>query len=217
MHSLLTSAFPAKYSTRSNVQYEVEAFHRVVNDTTSSFALSDEVESMLVDPAEGIWCCTNTSETDIHVINYEQYINQYRKGEASTSKRCDFVLYDAGQSHFVVAELTHCKQDSLTRPVSERTSLSKEEYTRLKFQDTIRILCAVSEINSFIKNHPIKSCVFACRLKDDQQTIDTVSHSMDGFQAVVQEVGTITHNEPLVIKEMSFRYTRCIHPDPYIF
>lgn len=215
MHSLLTSAFPKKYSTKPNASYEV--LHQVVNATTASFALSDQATGMLVDMEEGIWCCNNRAGTDIHVINYEQYIGQYRKGEVSKGKRCDFVLYDARRSHFVVVELTHCKQNSLKRPVSNSSPKTKEETAETKYRDTIQTLCGISEIRSFIEQYPVKSCVFACRLKDDQDTQDTVSRAMDGFQAAVQEVGTITRTKPLVIENMGFRYIRCIYPEPYVF
>lgn len=117
MHSLLVSAFPEKNSTRPNASYQVK--HQVVNAATASFALSDQTPEMLVNQEEGIWCCNNRTGTDIHVINYEQYINQYTRGKASKGKRCDFVLYDAHRSHFVVAELTHCLKNSLNKGVHD--------------------------------------------------------------------------------------------------
>lgn len=213
MHNLLTSAFPAQYSTKPKGQYQVE--HRIVSASTVLFALSDHSDEMLVDRDEGIWCCQNSTGTDIHVINYEKYINQYRRGSISNSKRCDFVLYDASRSHFVVAELTHCKQDSLNRKVKDDTSLSKEEYAQLKYQDSIQTLCAVPAIRSFIEQYPHKSCVFACRLKEDQPQNDA-SRAMMDFQAAVEVVGTITHDVPLEINDMAFTYTRCIYPDSYL-
>lgn len=191
--------------------------HQVVNAATASFALSDQTPEMLVNQEEGIWYCNNRTGTDIHVINYEQYINQYTRGKASKGKRCDFVLYDARRSHFVVAELTHCLKNSLNKGVHDDSSKTKEETAETKYRDTIQTLCKVSEIRSFIEQYPVKSCVFACRLKDDQNTQDTVSRAMDGFQAAVQEVGTITRTEPLVIEDMGFRYIQCIYPEPYIF
>ncbi len=212
MHNLFETLFPKQMNPGTTHTYSVDH----TQTAAPEFELSDADAQMVVSSGDGVFLCKNEPCLNVHIINYEAYVNQYKKGAIANSKRCDFVLYDQEKQHFLIAELTHCMQNSLTRAVSEKHPETKEEYAMLKFQDTITSLCTVEKMRAFIMEYTTKSCVFACRLIETG-TCDFAVNAMANFLKPVQVIGTIIRSDFLSISGINFRYVRCIYPDPYVF
>jgi len=151
MKNLLERNFISHYGLIASVTISVD----VKND--ENFELIDVTP---VGTGTAKYC--NPSHKEVSVINYESFVNSLPTVFQVGRKKCDFIVYTADFSHFLLNELT----DTQPQYVSDFTRsdgtpvIGKRNKAIFQLTQTLKDIADVPDINNFIKQYITRRCCF---------------------------------------------------------
>lgn len=146
------------------------------NVVVSDFDLTDEVESEFVVPyGEGVLSLRgNTGE--IEVDCYDDFVKQCKKPLSFSigRMRCDFIinstLSDKHRNSIILAELTSSgSKRNLSKPITDgnnRFEGGKYKKAEKQLAESLKTLCDVPAIKSYIDGKDNKVCLMAYKIKE---------------------------------------------------
>ncbi len=183
MIDLLKNDLPAHYGLhRTKIT--------VLSETTSerTFDLDDKREGIIVAYKAGNVSFELTSETEVQVIDYESYLNEFRGTRFETGRsRCDFILYDMKNNGFFILN----EQTSASGSASNLSKPILDKHKNVRFPDgkygkaekqlavTLDTLKNVSTIDAFINTFTRKICLMSYVIS--QPEASDVSNARQAF------------------------------------
>jgi hypothetical protein len=144
MKNLLEHDFVSHYGLAASVVVNV------VSTTDTDFELIDD-KKLVCPSGQGTAKYNNPSRKEVNVINYENFINSLPNRFQNRRERCDLIVYTSDSSHFILNELTETQSQYASKKKDKAISQLKQ---------TLEVISAVPEINSFIKKCTTKHCCF---------------------------------------------------------
>lgn len=224
MIELLRQDFPSHYGLhKRNIIVPNETTHE------EHFDLTDGGETMLVPYQTGNVSFDHSEQTEIVVVNYEQFLNglsgtTFERGR----KRCDFILYETGGSSdcfFLLNEQTSTlgSTENLSKPIvnKEKNVIypgGKYEKVEVQLSETLKTLKAVDGINTFIDKYRRKICLMSYVITPKKE--EDASGAKQAFtryrQVEARETGEngAILEQPIINAE-GFEYRRISHTYPF--
>lgn len=188
MKTLLHDYYGPAYN--SPLRHEV----KYVECTDKQFEIKDKVDQIVCRSGEGIAVFGNPSGKKIVIIDFENYVNQYR-GQAGLGERCDFILYD-GDDVVVLNELTECKERFLEEHESDGEVVKgKRSKAISQIQASISKLYHSDELKKYIDSKNNKIGLFSYKLKSDVSVANSINVAMAKFRTVNQIFADISSEE----------------------
>ena len=105
-----------------------------------------------------------SSNSEVEVVDIEQFFNQFDGKRAGVSSRCDLMLYSNNKIAFVDM---YCGQQKFVHPYINQKGLQEGKLAKVRKQitNTIDKLCEVPSIHLKVLLYGKKVGVFACRKK----------------------------------------------------
>lgn len=156
MESLLKNELTAYYQLPNTIP-------PVITATTAAdyFELKDDNIIIYNTVGAGIAKYNNRSLLKVKVINYECFFNSLSTGFIQHKEKCDLIIYDDKEQHFILNELT----DTLPKYILPYTNvkghqLGKKQKAISQLLSTLNIIMNVPAIKSFVNKHNFKDCCF---------------------------------------------------------
>jgi hypothetical protein len=132
-----------------------------VSTNDADFELVDDA-TLVYSSDSGIAKYKNPTRKEVNIVNYESFINSLPKSFEEGRERCDLMVYTSDLSFFLLNELTKTQQqyvsDFTQKDGTKRIGKRNKAISQLK--QTLNDICAVSNIDTFIKLYKTKHCCF---------------------------------------------------------
>lgn len=186
---------------------------RVEYTSAKFFEIKDKGTGIIQKAGGGVSVFENHDGKRVEIIDFEKYINDFRKGKACEGGRCDFVLSSAdGFDFLILNELTMTKSEYLhgfVQPTTGIPRIGKMEYARdYQLPETIDKL---NHAKGLLPKYKHKTALFSYRLPDGGAR-NAATISMGIFQKPVQNVSNITMHQSLM---EGFVFEQRVYPQAY--
>jgi hypothetical protein len=155
MKNLLENDFISHYGLTASVTVNV------VPTNATDFDLKDDA-TLIYPSGDGIAKYINPTNKKVNVINYESFINSLPASFQRGREKCDLIVYTSDLSFFLLNELTETQlpyvPDFTQKDGTQRIGKRNKAISQLT--QTLRDICAVYTIDTFIKKHKTKHCCF---------------------------------------------------------
>jgi hypothetical protein len=155
MKNLLENDFISRYGLTASVTVNV------VSTNAADFDLIDDA-TLLYPPGKGIAQYSNPTHKEVHVLNYERFINSLPPTFQNGRKKCDLIVYTSDSSFFLLNELTETQRQYVSnftqQDGTQRVGKRNKAISQLK--QTLKDISDVPAIDAFIKQHKTKHCCF---------------------------------------------------------
>lgn len=165
-----------------------------------------------------------TSETEVQVIDYESYLNEFKGTKFETGRlRCDFILYDTkNNGFFILNEQTSVSGNisNLSKPILDKQGNirfhgGKYEKAENRLAVTLDTLENVSTIEAFINKFTRKICLMSYVISKPETS--EISNARQAFSIRYKQIesretgenGAKLENRKLT--EKGFEYRRISH------
>ena len=193
----------------SNLRHDV----KYENCSESYFEIKDRDINIACNKGEGVSAFLNPSCKSIVIIDFENFVNQWR-GNAGKGKKCDFILYDEDE-YIILNELTYCKPEYLDQHTNDGPiSLGKRSIALKQIQSTIDKLHNVNEIKTYIDKTPKKIGLFSYKINECSELNETISKSNVKFNSIKAIFSNISSESGLTD---GFVFEQRVYPIPFEF
>jgi hypothetical protein len=155
MKSLLENDFISHYGLKA-------ASVTVHTISTTDFELVDDA-TMIYPSGRGIAKYSNPTHKEVNVINYETFIDSLPQTFRQGREKCDLLVYTSDLSFFLLNELTKTQLQYVSDFIQTNDGLPRMEKRNKaisQLKQTLNDICAVPNIDTFIKKHKTKHCCF---------------------------------------------------------
>lgn len=158
---------------------------------------------------------------DIHVVEFEKYVNSLPNRIINGQKRCDLLMTDGTPHNKIVFCDLCCYDEVYIEPNRGKHPEGKRAEARKKMEESVEMLLSVQMLDHYILTYPNKVCLFAYRsynsvaqpvmaqkgnAKANMQAMLTTASSVSG-QVITQEQ-VMNHN---------FTFVQNKYPSIYIW
>ena len=157
----LARAYLRHYNVRS--KKNVEDF--LDSTTTELFELGDaNCRPLVFAPSDGDLRVENDRNDMVGILVLDGLV---KSTSLQGHKTCDYVLFDTGHNHFVLAELTNSRTEYVA---SDRTSgrMGKEDYAKVQLKATVERLQDIPAIGAEIASFKRRSLVLGIHLSEEK-------------------------------------------------
>ena len=152
------------------------------------------------------------SETDVHQIEFEYFINAFPK---ITGQRCDFIFHDAGQK-IVLSDLTCSRSEYIDTHLRDgKPEIGKRATVRSQIEESINKLYEVPSIAAHISAIPQKRGLFAYRLRDEELSSNLAATLARRKKEFMGEAESLSKRRLALPMIKGFVFTENKYPDVY--
>ncbi len=199
MNSTLIDFLEKDYPAHFNVKWdEVGTQIRKEQQPKGKFEIRDRRQKIVQYSGKGVSVINNNSNIDVEIIDFEHYVDIFKKMEAGLGRKCDFIINPiAGYDFIVFNELTESDSQYLLPFTSPETGEGKEgklAYAKKQLEMSIEKFYSV---NDFLDNYKRKTALFSCRLTSGKPE-RVMTKSLAAFRKPQRILSNIHSNELLV-------------------
>ncbi|MDR3286468.1 MAG: hypothetical protein LBT27_03390 [Prevotellaceae bacterium] len=171
MENLLKNSFTTFYHIPySNVK------NIALNTNELYFEIEDNNREMQLHTSRGNGMAkySNPQQLSITIINYDKFITSLPSIFQQGKKRCDFIVYSANNTHFLLNELKDRKPTSIVITKAKKQLL-----------ESLKLITAVNSIQNYIANFSIKRCCYFNKQAHSPQNI-TATNAFNRLNTLAQ-------------------------------
>lgn len=215
MEDLLTHLYPREkgYLPVKPIEFPVKIFN-------GDFSLNDSKtcsDCTSKDP-EYVSCNQHILEIsahkDVHVLNFEQFINQFDGTPAAmTGDRCDYILYDEQKIAFCDVS---CSSRKWVEPNEGKYPQGKRAKVYDQMKNSLNALLSVTLLDSRILSFTFKDAIFGWRERDNYGEQDRAMLNMMLFSETPSSQEKVLHTD-LYTMGHNFSFVEVEYPQKYIW
>lgn len=183
------------------------------------FEIRDNCTSIVQSQGAGVSVFSNPQQTEVQIVDFEEYIKGLKTGQASEGPRCDFIIVPTdtreGEDFIILNELTETEPKYLTpftKPTAGEQKIGKLAEARdRQLTATIDKLSHASGV--FLSQFSKRIALFSYRLPQNSATNNLATESLNKFLSPTQANSNISMPQAL---PHGFTFEQRIYPESYV-